>query len=1459
MHRFNSRHFVVSILLASAALAGCTKPTKGPDETSGAFFSVKSVSSKGATQNFIPGAVWKVPASVTIRFAACLEGTAAHERVSAQKFTVEVPGSLEVYPAKTNSESCFEWEEPFAYNHFAGQSGWVMVERDIVGGGVFSGKRRVKIAVNPWAVGKDARDHGVVALVDNGNQEIPLTNVFDPANASRAFAGELQGASRLLVQNVKILAIPEAESGKWVELTVEANMEPVIQTRKANGEVIYQDLQDGDFDLMMQVMESNVGAEMNRKVLLMGGNMHAIGKVINKKLKAEFRVRQEFRANQGNLELVLQIRPRGLNAYKSLLPFNGVFKFGPGTTVKDESGSLANECAETPEKCDYYKVVADAVNFNREPIAPRESDFEIRENYLKAQQKYAVDKEKWDAVQKYVGDNERYIFSNLKLRFTSILPGETTTQRTVVYTAQTCITDNQTGKPLVDTPMEIHYVKRDDGKVDMEPDVVRKKTDESGCLSWNGQAFHKYYEPEEFFEKEVFIQKGERTETESGVAVKTASFQRHLKFYLNPWDDKFTFGWDSREFTEEFFADIRSRAKIPSRFFLSDYNYHTVRFLYNIDQYMELDVKKWVLMGLVPQVLRYSGIINARKMVEKLRDGIYLMKVAIQKSYLDPRDNAGTLLKNVPGINEAQLEPMNGAELKQKEYITTNTVLVRVVDGVIVYPVELMMRDLRLMRVRSNLLIQLEMVDERLVQAYHVFKKAGIENNDLKKKLEEFQKQMPPGTTIDDVNRTLDGKDVAPDLQAAMKQRRLIAQSENMVAARKGLEADINRIQDLVRKSVQRLKERFEAGGKNLGEILNSKGEPTGNAAEVVTGAPITNNFQLRPEQTQELLTVLKVNDFSTVALPKKEDIDLNLFAEEKSGLEKRSFVGPVIFLSNAYSDSMRATDNLDEANCIPKDKDGKFVKDAMRKAIEELELDYEAVKEIDKTEIKHFNNRQNNAYQYNRYFNSLNHLCYQNVDDLIKKEEALKLENLDKTTAASLKYNFVDTFDLDFISLTDEPLTKIQPECKKNVESCMVCTNERTLPSSALPALINDGLEKGVRQSNTNPDNIGKRFRGIPFRTEKTSWDETEYAKLFFEHSLDSKAALCNLMANKIARTLRRMKLSTVSEETIHEKIVDTCSSDGGLIHDIKLRVEKTGQYAFLGGLNLNLNVGEGFSVGTSTGWSAGMEITDFVGMVGKAGGAVIKPASLKVGTGLSSSEGTSISESTYLVSQIAGFDVELTQYERCAWVGLSSQSVQRLQNTWGDSRVTRAIGLGTANFSDTKVKAAFGRGIFVCEGATKNQNKPVTVPESYFYFTQHFTEGDMLDQADLYNHPWLFSLRGMRDFSTFVEKIRAQQLVNFPEFLYQVTGMSEARPKGWALEHLGDAYRNVTPTFPGFYTMLKPGEPSIDVFALQQAAKRNAKSEFSKVDRDPLREVNHTQVLLKQNLEKIKAPVAR
>ena len=248
MRRFN---LLCSAALISASLLNCTKATKGDDESTGSTFFVNAVHGSGSV-NLSRKAVWKIPESATFTFQACLTTRTTHKDLYNQEFAVEVPGSREVFPVKTNNNGCFNWQERIAYNHFAGQSGWVTLERDVIGRGASTGKVRVKVPVNPWAEGDKSRDHGVdsVVFLSQGEAKFIPSLIFGGDQAARALSGEVQGPSRLIVQNVRIKSIPEGEDGKWVALMVEMTMEPVVQSLNANGETVYEEIRDGDFDLM---------------------------------------------------------------------------------------------------------------------------------------------------------------------------------------------------------------------------------------------------------------------------------------------------------------------------------------------------------------------------------------------------------------------------------------------------------------------------------------------------------------------------------------------------------------------------------------------------------------------------------------------------------------------------------------------------------------------------------------------------------------------------------------------------------------------------------------------------------------------------------------------------------------------------------------------------------------------------------------------------------------------------------------------------------------------------------------------------------------------------------------------------------------------------------------------------------------------------------------------------------
>jgi len=1237
-----SRFKLLLLPLVVVSLVSCTKPEKGPDTSSGASFFVNSLTG-GGTSEIQGSTVWKVPLRAQFTFQACLKSRGSRAELYNQNFVVEIPGSQKVIPVQTNRQGCFNWQEPITYNHFAAKSGWVQIRRDIVGRGVNLGRQSVVIAVNPWALGDKPRDSGdAVVLMSQGDATTIPANLYALKDSAQALGGELQGSAQLLIQDVKLKSSPQNDGAEGVSLLVELDMNPVVRSYNAMGETVYESVKDGDFEISMQVLATDMGDKQKRKVILLDGQLDTSGRSVNGKLRAEFRVRQQRRANQGNLELVMRVAPRSLSARLTLKAFDGLYRFGVGTQVTEGGGTLANTCVS--ERCSFDKILNESANFQQ-----------------------LVD-------QRLIRRNDPYVFSNIKLSFLTIGPGESGSQRTVVYMASTCVTNTQTQQRVVNTPMRILYLGGGGGD-------ITQTTDDDGCLTWTGSERHRYYSRERYLEKQV------RIVAEAPVLSHT------LKFYLNPWDEGADFGHDARELTEGHLK--LAGAKGPdAQFVLNRFEYSTQRFLYEVDANLELVVKKSVLVAIEPQVVRYSGIFNSRRVVERLRDGVYLMKVALQKEFLDPRDNAGSQMRVTNG---QQVELQNSRALKTTEYISTTTVLVRAVNGIIVQEVQLAMRDLRLMRVRSNFLIQLEPVQEELLKS-----------------------RLPPLPR-----------------------------------------GDIVETQDLIRTSLERLRFALENGGD-----IGAWGSET---SVVKPSQPIADNFVLRADLRENLNQVLNFEE-TEKALALNQPSDLERLVDFQSSLKRRTFVGPVLFLANFSRELMRATDDMSMANCPGQS--------GLQRLAESVEAD--KVQRAEEREL--LGTRSNNAYSSARYFNSLHGVCDAQVDDLIEREKLIR----NRPTAASLrtaKHDFSAAFNLDYVSLSDEALIR------------------RTGPSS---------FPHPVEQISAT------QLMALAGRIQER--------ETFFDPGADPQT-LCQILASRISSDVSKM--APGQQNQFRHQVLRTCLSEGGLAHDLRWHVTKVGAPVYLGGLNLSLGVVEAFSFGRNHSWSSSFDLVEMIGMVANVFpvtsfiSTLLKPFSVRKGLSVDESAGTVVNESVPLISQIARFDLPVSEFERCAALRLSDSAVRTLSQ--------RSTSVPVVN-----LRAALTRGLFICEGATRAQNAPVHVKESYFFVTQSVNESDMIDQTDLYNQPWSLLMRGMRDFSIFLEAIRARETVSLKEMGKAAVGMEDTRKKGWALDKLKTVYQNRFPSFPGFYSVLGEDEPDIDAFTLEQTSQS-----LSKVDTDPLQEI--------------------
>ncbi len=1318
---------------ATLMLAGCWKPSeKGDlnngksDESATASFGVTEIHGEIAAPKPVgldATKVWRLAQSKEVLVTACLQDRRASGSVKGQKFSVEiVEEQRRIQLDPSDKKSCIVWREVVPYNPLAEKPGYIEVKRRIHAEGAHVGFKELILGINPWAGERGDTSKPVIWL--KTGKEIAESYKIKSADSAQALAGKLPGdQAQLWMSEVSPLITYkdeqdaelrlaynklngrvekgiDGEAGALLEVLL--SMRPTMRVEKLDGNPFSYPIQSGAFNVHVSLYAANTGTHRNERHLLTPITIPAVGKIIDGRLEVAVNMGLSRRLTRGRLEMAVMVEPAGLDKKLTMKPFEAVFVLGDVTKViGSASAKLSPEVYKGEKPFSYSEFMKSAQNFK-----------EIQDRVVHA------------------NAFEPFIYETASVMFAGVRPGETATKRTMDYKVTSCVRDTLTGERVQNQPF---YVYDEDGKeikilkekkLPNEADEwLPMKTSQEGCLIWTSSVTHQYYHPEEFFFP-VFKIRHPRTQ---------AGKESLKQLVINPWDAMFrTFGFDRIEFTQQFIDSVRNRKKIPSRMFVPRYSYHAIRFRYEIDRFMELEVKKQVLLNLRPQVLRYSGIVGGRRVTESLRDGIWLMKVAIQKDYLDPADK-GVFLRPSKTKDGKYTTAVNvDRKLTPRHFVTVVKKLVRVNDGEINTPVEFSMQDLRLMRIRAQFLVQLEPVDENQLQV------ANILGAQMKRQLVE-----------------LETKRAMTDNE---KRAKIIEDRENLQKAVAKIRAELIKHKVLKVGQLQNLQRAEEEAAKLAGQPFVK-----------IPGFDISSNVEA------EILEALKVNDFTiTTTAP---IVDLDTLIEKDTGLERRSFVGPIIFLSNAYSDDLRPTDNLDEANCEVTDCDELKTRDI---------------------EGKQFRNN----YDTSPFFGSIAHLATVQVDDLIKEyrrgQEVYRVEMPNLSSIA----NYARLYNMKFISLGGEKATITDPNCKGSSDKCQVPAGEFQLDANSLLSEMNS--EKGeLGAFRSQREFLLSGFRGHRFwkaMPVNQPVGMTDWMKLAASGDITPAMGdrLCRMFASHIAKAMGRRIDDLVIAAVFRQCFIPTMQGEGRAPFwlDTKLRVSKTGEYVFKGGKQMNLNVGSNFGLSHSTSFSIGagfnlMELPLFgMGLNRMLGsntaGSFLKPFSLKMGvdTSRSQSDGTSISESTYLVMQMASFAIQLKEYERCTIVKLNLKVVADAEHLpmFGTPEQRQAV------------HEAIHRGLFVCTG--KKDDKPLAVTESYYYFTQHFTEGDMLDQADLYNHPWLLAMRGVRDFANFARLIRAQEFTLLAPFTKVVD-----KP-GWALDQMVDTYRRVQPTFPGLYT---------------------------------------------------------
>ncbi len=719
----SSRFIVLFSLILS--LTGCLRSHRTPDaKKSGTNFRVNEISGQaiGESEND----TWKVPTMKKYEFTACLWGRFTDARLpSGQKFKVKAPNGT-IFTDKndsgTDDRGCFTWVEPINFN-FAGDSSYIELNRTLIGPANYPGEHEISIGVNPWAV---ERGDSIQEVVDMSRNKIlrssdKMVSESNSRNGFTVFHSEEQYRNLMIQEkpNLDILAGRRVKDGRMV--TIKLVMNPFMSPLNFNGNPTKHEFKSGKFRVYAQIVATGVGEVDNVKSQLLTTNLlpqtqgedNTISINEDGSLIFEIETKLDTFTSSGQVELALKVE--AVDAPFSLKPYEGLHRIGDGNFYNIFGNKAITQTSGpySKNKFDYADLLKKSNNYDE----------------LRA----AGFAHKIPAVR----------FSRLEPRFIRLSSGETATQRTLIYQTSTIVTDSIDGSPVAFQPFKVK--RASDGVI-----IDTEGTDENGYLVWIDEITHLFYAPIQYFFPQPDIIHVETGYTETRTLA------------INPWDEGWTFGKDTRGLEEDFKRAAARKQRSPM-FIIDAFRYQTIRFRYVIDEFLTLNVKKAVVMTFDPLIQRFG--IQKDRYFEPLRDGIYLMKIALVKYYIDPFKNKTYLTKAEDGTSNSHVLDENGQKIVtnyvlkdsggeqiKDQFTTVVKKLIRVQGGRITTPVEFSMKDLRMMSIRNNLIVQIETIDENKLM------KDNIIDSKIRTLMEEYENFNSEGMTETEKDEFLEQK-----------------------------------------------------------------------------------------------------------------------------------------------------------------------------------------------------------------------------------------------------------------------------------------------------------------------------------------------------------------------------------------------------------------------------------------------------------------------------------------------------------------------------------------------------------------------------------------------------------------------------------------------------------------------------------------------------------------------------
>lgn len=632
--------------LYALSLAGCNLPAPQEKESLGnsaATFTAQPMADKSKALEVSVNGNFALPNSKVFNLQACIKDVAFDKIVAGHTFIVE---EMEKQ-VTTDKAGCLTWAERVGFN-FLAESQYIRIERTIKGTGMHRGTQKVAFAINPWSHGESLTP---VLNPDDGNS-IPrlVDNQEQGKMALKGFSNDGKSEARrpLWVEDGRLFVTEQKMTTDGVTLIVEMRPNVSIQMTKMNGEMFLRPLTAGSFKAKMQLIHIYQHDNKEVRRLMTVSEAQDI-KMENGSLAIKAPMHLPALPTRGQIMLGVNLEPT--NGPEGLMSFEGLYFLGEYDQIKGAS---------------FLKI---------NTIVAQTKDFKLSQ-YVNAQMNEVSQVSKNGTMDQDTYQKPKIEVSQMEFRYIRV-GKETTSTREIVYNVRACV---RNGLDQKNTRAHTFTVTKFRQSETEAARTVTLKTDNNSCLNWDESITFNYFDCQHYLKGQVQIENSD------------LGMNEKFDLIVNPWEASSAVARDMRyvDATEKLVLSCSQESRPRSQVMLDSFTYNTLSYKYSIDDQLNLTVTKKVQFKMDPRLLIYSSLSNGRSETQRLRDGVYLMKIAIVQN----RDYD-----------------------QQNTYVASADRFVNVMNGLINTDITFQTQDLKSLGNRNNILVEIHPVDETKVIA----------------------------------------------------------------------------------------------------------------------------------------------------------------------------------------------------------------------------------------------------------------------------------------------------------------------------------------------------------------------------------------------------------------------------------------------------------------------------------------------------------------------------------------------------------------------------------------------------------------------------------------------------------------------------------------------------------------------------------------------------------------------